>query len=398
MLTIDDVAAVPLFSALPQADLERLARTSADLHLGAGEFAVHEGGERALFAVLSGKIEVVKTFDGIERTLGWRVPGAIFGEVPIALGTPFPGRLSRRRTVARDARRGSAILRHRGRIEGQSSQKVGALARERIGGLQSIAAEPPKPRVTIGRSPLGYRVRRLAPVPGAQPDFFQLADARCAGTRRRLWPGDASAGRRRSRGAARGRSGDRSARRCAISPIASACRPAPRVGRIRCRDHRRRAGRPRGGGLRRIRRAAHDRRRARGARRTGRDVVADRELSRLSERRLRRRACQPRAAAGKAARGGDPGHALGRPHRSGDARSFPRRRRRRPGANHHSGHRRHVAAPRDRRLRSAHRQGRLLWRRAQRGRRHAWARRLSSSAPETRPARRRCTSPIMRAG
>src|SRR5215210_5162861 len=91
MLTVDDVRAIPLFSTLAVTELERLAQTSADLHLGAGEFAVHEGGERALFAVLSGKIEVVKLFDGIERTLGWRAAGAIFGEVPIAFGTPFPG-------------------------------------------------------------------------------------------------------------------------------------------------------------------------------------------------------------------------------------------------------------------------------------------------------------------
>ena len=75
MLTIDDVRAIPLFSTLAVAELERLAETSADLHLGAGEFAVHEGGERALYAVLTGKIEVVKLFDGIERTLGWRAPG-----------------------------------------------------------------------------------------------------------------------------------------------------------------------------------------------------------------------------------------------------------------------------------------------------------------------------------
>jgi thioredoxin reductase (NADPH) len=91
MLTVEEVAAIPLFSALPAAEQERLARTSADLQLAAGEFAVHEGGEGALFVVVSGKIEVIKTFDGIERTLGWRVPGTIFGEVPITLGTPFPG-------------------------------------------------------------------------------------------------------------------------------------------------------------------------------------------------------------------------------------------------------------------------------------------------------------------
>ena len=73
MLTIDDVAAVPLFSGLPPTELERLARVSADLHLCPGEFAVPEGGERALFAVLTGKIEVVKTIDGIER-MGFFAP------------------------------------------------------------------------------------------------------------------------------------------------------------------------------------------------------------------------------------------------------------------------------------------------------------------------------------
>src|SRR5262245_63320675 len=96
MLTVDDVAAVPLFSALPALELERLARTSADLHLDPGEFAVPEGGERALFAVLTGKIEVVKTIDGVERRLGFRLPGTIFGEVPIALGTSFQDRKSTR--------------------------------------------------------------------------------------------------------------------------------------------------------------------------------------------------------------------------------------------------------------------------------------------------------------
>ena len=47
MLTVDDVAAVPLFSTLPRQEQERLARTSADLNLSPGEFAVPEGGERA---------------------------------------------------------------------------------------------------------------------------------------------------------------------------------------------------------------------------------------------------------------------------------------------------------------------------------------------------------------
>jgi thioredoxin reductase (NADPH) len=148
MLTVDDVRAIPLFSTLAVTELERLAQTSADLHLGAGEFAVHEGGDRALFAVLSGKIEVVRLFDGIERTLGWRVPGTIFGEVPIAFGTAFVGgyRASEPSRVMRvDPRQYYAIA----AASAEIPLKIGALARERIGGLQGIAAEPPKPRVTM---------------------------------------------------------------------------------------------------------------------------------------------------------------------------------------------------------------------------------------------------------
>jgi thioredoxin reductase (NADPH) len=149
MLTIDDVRAVPLFSTLAVPELKRLAQTSADLHLGAGEYAAHEGGaERALFAVLSGKMEVVKLFDGVERTLGWRVPGAIFGELPIALGTPLYGgyRASEPSRVMRvEIQQYYAIA----AASPEIAMKVAALARERIGGMQGIEAEAPKPRVTI---------------------------------------------------------------------------------------------------------------------------------------------------------------------------------------------------------------------------------------------------------
>jgi thioredoxin reductase (NADPH) len=148
MLTIDDIRRIPLFSTLAVAELERLARTSADLHLATGEFAVPEGGEPALYAVLSGKTEVVKIVDGVERRLGWRLPGAIFGEVPLALGSPFPGgyRASEPSRVMRiDAKQYYALA----AASPDIALKVGALARERIGGLQSIAAEPPKPRAVI---------------------------------------------------------------------------------------------------------------------------------------------------------------------------------------------------------------------------------------------------------
>ncbi len=148
MLTTDDVRAIPLFSSLAASELERLAQTSADLHLAAGEFAVHEGGDRALYAVLSGKIEVVKLIDGVEKTLGWRVPGTIFGEVPIAFGSTFVGgyRASEPTRVFRvDPKHYYAVA----AASPEISAKIGALARERIGGLQGLAAEAPKSRVTM---------------------------------------------------------------------------------------------------------------------------------------------------------------------------------------------------------------------------------------------------------
>src|SRR4028119_2358982 len=146
MLTIDDVRAIPLFSTLAVTELELLAQTSADLHLGAGELAVPEGGDRALYAVLAGKIEVVKLIDGVERTLGWRVPGQIFGEVPIAFGTVFVGgyRASEPSRVMRvEPRQYYAVAAALPGVGGEG----GVAARGGAGGLQGIAAEPPTPRV-----------------------------------------------------------------------------------------------------------------------------------------------------------------------------------------------------------------------------------------------------------
>jgi hypothetical protein len=57
--------------------------------------------------------------DGVEGSLGWRTPGAIFGEVPITLGTPFPGgyrAAQPSRVMQVDLQQ---LLRHRGSIAGR---------------------------------------------------------------------------------------------------------------------------------------------------------------------------------------------------------------------------------------------------------------------------------------
>ena len=148
MVTSDEIAQVPLFASLTADDRERLSRASADIRLAAGEYAVHEGEDRALFAVLEGRIEVVKLVDGIERVLGERVPGTIFGEVPITLGTAFPSGF-RAAEPSRVMQIEAAQYYTLAAAAPDVALKVGALARERIGGLQGVAAEAPKPRASL---------------------------------------------------------------------------------------------------------------------------------------------------------------------------------------------------------------------------------------------------------
>jgi thioredoxin reductase (NADPH) len=167
VVTPEEIAGVPLFAELDQAQLEQLSRAAADVSLVAGEYAAPEGAEQALFAVLAGRIEPTRLVDGIVRVLGERHPGDIFGEVPIALGTVFP--------VGFRAAEPSRVMRIEARdyhavasVAPELAKEVGRLAAHRMGGtrgLQGIAAEPPPPRAIV----VGHRW-----------------DADCAGLRRFL--------------------------------------------------------------------------------------------------------------------------------------------------------------------------------------------------------------------
>ena len=397
MVTSEEITQVPLFSSLSAAERERLSRVCADIRLAPGEYAVHEGDERALFVVLEGKIEVVKVVDGIERTLGERLPGHDLRRGADHARHAVPGRLPRGRAVARHAdRRAATTTRSRPRRP-KWRVEIGALARERIGGLQGIAAEPPKPRAIV----VGHRW-----------------DAACRELRRFLdrnqitfdWLTPDAAGRWPSAGAAplpadddcpalRSPTGRRwCGRSCARSPSCSACRRAPPP---REYDTVIIGGGPAGlaaavyGASEGLRTLVIERE-APG--RPGRHLVADRELPRL-----------PDGVSGDELAS----RALQQARRLGaeilvtriDQRASIRRTRSvhldggdvLRGAHDHPRHRRDLAAPRDRRLRPADRQGHLLRRGAQRGARARTGSTSTSSAPATRPARRRCSSPTTRA-
>ena len=151
MVTAEEIAAVAVFSALAAEDRERLARAAADIWLEPGEYAAQEGAGQALFGLLDGKIEAVKLQDGVERVVGVRAPGDLFGEVPIVLGTVFPVgfRAAVRSRVLRIEPSDYHTL---AAVAPAVAQRVGELAAHRMtgtAGLQGLAAQPPPPRAIV---------------------------------------------------------------------------------------------------------------------------------------------------------------------------------------------------------------------------------------------------------
>ena len=151
MVTADEIATVAVFAALEREHRQRLAQAAADIVLRPGEYAANEGAERALFAVLAGRIEATKVVDGIERILGERRPGDIFGEVPITLGTVFPVgfRAAEETRVMRLEPHDYHVL---VAVAPEVAEQVGRLASNRMSGpagLQGIAADAPAARATV---------------------------------------------------------------------------------------------------------------------------------------------------------------------------------------------------------------------------------------------------------
>jgi thioredoxin reductase (NADPH) len=151
VVTAEDIARVPLFASLDEDVRERLSRAAADVGLASGEYAAAQGSERALFAILDGGIEAVLTTDGIERVVGQRAPGEIFGEVPITLGTVFPVGF-RAVGPARVLRIEPSDYLALASAAPQVAAEVSRLAAHRIGGaagLSGLASNPPEPRAIV---------------------------------------------------------------------------------------------------------------------------------------------------------------------------------------------------------------------------------------------------------
>jgi thioredoxin reductase (NADPH) len=148
MLTPDELAAIPIFSTLSPVALADVARAAADIFLSAGEYAVYEGELPALFVVLEGAIEVIKLVDGVERKLGMRLRHNLFGEIPLVYGAQFQAGFRAgepSRVLKVDAR----VYYDIAATSPELVRRMDELARERIGGLQKLAAEPHTAHVVL---------------------------------------------------------------------------------------------------------------------------------------------------------------------------------------------------------------------------------------------------------
>lgn len=151
MLTPDDLASVPLLAGLPASRLEQIVRVVADIRLLPGDYAVNEGDEAALFAVLAGRIEITKRIDGVETALGYRAPGEILGEVPLAYGTQFQSSaraVEPSRVLRLDARHYRELAADAPSV----AEEIARLAEYRLKGpkgLQGIAAERRGPQALV---------------------------------------------------------------------------------------------------------------------------------------------------------------------------------------------------------------------------------------------------------
>ena len=148
MFTVDELATIPLFSALAQNELEYLAGAVEDIHLIPGEYVAHEGEGRFLAVVVEGKTELTKLVNGVEQVIGVRLPGELGGEIPMTLGTPLPASM-RAVEPSRVLKVTVEVFHTLAAMAPQVSATVGAAALERLEMLRNATAQPLEPAMFV---------------------------------------------------------------------------------------------------------------------------------------------------------------------------------------------------------------------------------------------------------
>ena len=87
VFNIEDLKQFPLMSCLPESQLQRIARTAADIRLNEGEWLIREGEQPWFYMCIEGSFDVLKYITGREQVVNRYKAGDFFGEVPLLLGS-----------------------------------------------------------------------------------------------------------------------------------------------------------------------------------------------------------------------------------------------------------------------------------------------------------------------
>jgi thioredoxin reductase (NADPH) len=148
VFTVDELATIPLFSALTQKELEYLSGAVEDINLIVGEYVAYEGEGRFLAIVVEGKTELTKLVNGVERVIAVRLPGELGGEIPMTLGTPLPASM-RAVEPSRVLKVTVEVFHTLAAMAPEVSATVGAAALERLEMLRHATAQPLEPALFV---------------------------------------------------------------------------------------------------------------------------------------------------------------------------------------------------------------------------------------------------------
>lgn len=89
---LEIISGIPLFSGLPEHQLDEIKHIAINKHYKKGEFVFYEGDDgNGFYVVVEGTIKIFKvSSEGKEQILHIFGPGEPFGEVPVFSGQSFP--------------------------------------------------------------------------------------------------------------------------------------------------------------------------------------------------------------------------------------------------------------------------------------------------------------------
>jgi thioredoxin reductase (NADPH) len=148
VITVAELAGIPLFSTLAENELEYLADSVEDIHVIPGEYVAHEGEGRFLVVIVEGKMELTKLVNGSERVIGVRLPGDHGGAMPMILGTPMPASL-RAVEPSRVGKLSAKVFYTLASMAPQITAMVGADLLERQEMVRAVIAQPHEPAVRV---------------------------------------------------------------------------------------------------------------------------------------------------------------------------------------------------------------------------------------------------------